>query len=68
MFSFFIASLSAIMCYAQELTVPEPEFADEAAVVIDNKATMRPRENAIQKTKASAAILLTGIGKIKTRI
>lgn len=59
----------AIGINAQEVTVPEPEFADQAYLLTSNSTyTKLPRETGYIKTKAGASLYLTGIGKVKTRV
>ncbi len=67
----FTALLSVIIIHAkaQQITVEEPEFAEQSLVLTSDAAgKLLPRENAVLKTKAAASLYLTGIGKIKTRI
>ena len=67
----FTALLSVIIIHAkaQQITVEEPEFAEQSLVLTSDAAgQLLPRENAVLKTKAAASLYLTGIGKIKTRI
>ena len=54
---------------AQEVTVAEPEFADETLLLVSNsEGALLKRENGTIKTKAGASLFLTGIGKIKSRL
>lgn len=54
---------------AQDVTVPEPEFADQAYLLTSNTTFVKlPRETGYLKTKAGASLYLTGIGKVKTRV
>ncbi|MCI6702954.1 MAG: hypothetical protein PUK16_03855 [Prevotellaceae bacterium] len=63
----FLLNLTGV--YAQEVTVPEPEFADQTYLLTSNTTyEMLPRETGIVKTKAGASLYLTGIGKVKTRL
>lgn len=69
LFSFTILTLLLCMNSFAQVTVPEPEFAEETILLTsDDAGTKLTRENAIVKTKAGASLYLTGIGKIKTRI
>lgn len=54
---------------AQEVTIPEPEFEGEIAYAA-NDGTSKTLEfqTASTKTKASTGLMLTGIGKVKSRI
>ena len=64
----FVAML-AINAMAQQVTVAEPEFAEQSLVLTsDSTFIMLPRESASLKAKASASLYLTGIGKVKSRI
>lgn len=63
------AMLGFIGVNAQELAIPEPEFAGQVYVVTsDSTYTKLPRENASVKMKAGASLYLTGIGKVKARV
>ena len=54
---------------AQDVTVKEPEFAEETLLLTgDDSAVKLTRENAVIKTKAGASLYLTGIGKVKSRL
>lgn len=54
---------------AQEVTVEEPEFAEETLLLVSNsEGQLLKRENGTIKTKAGASLYLTGIGKIKSRL
>lgn len=54
---------------AQEVTVAEPEFADETLLLVSNsEGALLKRENGTIKTKAGASLFLTGIGKVKSRL
>lgn len=54
---------------AQNITVQEPEFAEETILLTsDNEGVKLNRENGTIKTKAGASLYLTGIGKVKSRI
>lgn len=54
---------------AQEVTVAEPEFADETLLLVSStEGILLKRENGTIKTKAGASLYLTGIGKIKSRL
>lgn len=64
-----VAFVSFLGAHAQEITIPEPEFADQAYLVTSNTTyTKLPRETGYLKTKAGASLYLTGIGKVKTRV
>ncbi len=64
-----LLAVMTIHAKAQQVTVEEPEFAEQSLVLTsDATAKLLPRENAELKTKAAASLYLTGIGKIKTRI
>ena len=55
--------------FAQKVSVPEPEFADQTYLLTSNTEYVKlPRESGIVKTKAGASLYLVGIGKVKTRI
>ena len=55
--------------FAQRVTVPEPEFADQTYLLTsDTTYKLLPRETGVIKTKAGASLYLTGIGKVKTRL
>ena len=54
---------------AQEITVAEPEFAEETLILMSNsEGELLKRENGTIKTKAGASLYLTGIGKVKSRL
>lgn len=54
---------------AQEVTVAEPEFAEETLLLVSNsEGVLLKRENGTVKTKAGASLYLTGIGKVKSRL
>ena len=54
---------------AQDVTVKEPEFAEETLLLTgDDSAVKLTRENVVIKTKAGASLYLTGIGKVKSRL
>ena len=69
-----ILTLIAFICAssfanAQEVTVAEPEFAEETLILISNsQGDLLKRENGTVKTKAGASLYLTGIGKVKSRL
>lgn len=69
MLSIAIVAIVATNAMAQQVTVAEPEFAEQSLVLTsDSTFTMLPRESASLKAKASASLYLTGIGKVKSRI
>lgn len=52
-----------------QITVAEPEFAEQVLLVTDNAhGTLLPKEAASIKTKAGASLYLVGIGKVKSRL
>ncbi|MCR5077685.1 MAG: hypothetical protein K6A82_06575 [Prevotella sp.] len=64
-----VALFSVMGVYAQQVTVPEPEFADQAYLLTSNSTYVKlPRESGAIKTKAGASLYLVGIGKVKTRL
>lgn len=68
-FLFIVAIFSLVGLNAQEVTVPEPEFSDQAYLLTSNSTYVKlPRENASIKTKAGASLYLVGIGKVKSRV
>lgn len=69
-FFLLVMMASSFFCgKAQQVSVEEPEFAEQTLILIsDSVGKMLPRENAALKTKASASLYLTGIGKVKSRI
>lgn len=61
--------LTTTLSYAQEVTVTEPEFAEETLLLTSNNEGVKlNRENGTIKTKAGASLYLTGIGKVKSRL
>lgn len=66
--------LAMVLCVslntsAQEITIAEPEFAEETLLVVSNtEGSLLKRENGTVKTKAGASLYLTGIGKVKSRL
>ena len=67
--SIAFVAIVATNAMAQQATVAEPEFAEQSLVLTsDSTFIMLPRESASLKTKASASLYLTGIGKVKSRI
>ena len=61
--------LATTVLYAQEITVTEPEFAEETLLLTSNSEGVKlNRENGTIKTKAGASLYLTGIGKVKSRL
>lgn len=68
-FMLLMAMFSLVAANAQDVTVPEPEFADQAYLLTSNSTYKKlPRETGYIKTKAGASLYLTGIGKVKTRV
>lgn len=68
---FFIAfaMFMALSANAQEVTVAEPEYADETIMLWSNtQGVLLKRESGTVKTKAGASLYLTGIGKVKSRL
>lgn len=54
---------------AQDVTVAEPEFAEETLLLVsDTEGVLLKRENGTVKSKAGASLYLTGIGKVKSRL
>ena len=54
---------------AQEVTVAEPNFAEETVLLTSNsEGVTLKRENGSIKAKAGASVFLVGIGKIKSRL
>lgn len=63
----FVCSMNAV--FAQNVTVEEPEFAEETLLLTsDSEGTKLARENGSIKTKAGASIYIIGIGKVKSRL
>lgn len=63
----FVCSMNGL--FAQNVTVAEPEFAEETLLLTsDSEGTKLARENGSIKTKAGASIYITGIGKVKSRL
>lgn len=69
-----LLSLLLVLTYvtsmtAQNVTVEEPEFAEETLLLTSNSQGVKlSRENGTIKTKAGASLYLTGIGKVKSRL
>lgn len=64
-----ILSLFSFMNINAQITVAEPDFAEETLLLIsDDKGVLLKRENGTVKAKAGASLYLTGIGKIKSRL
>lgn len=62
-----VCNLNAV--FAQNVTVEEPEFAEETLLLSsDTEGTKLSRENGSIKAKAGASLYLTGIGKVKSRL
>jgi len=67
--SLFLSVLCAATVSAQKVTVEEPEFAEEILLLTsDSSGVKLARESATVKSKASASLYLTGIGKVKSRL
>lgn len=69
-FALLFAMMFAVgSMHAQNVTVEEPEFAEETLLLkSDTEGVKLTRENATVKTKAGASLYLTGIGKVKSRL
>ena len=68
-FTMLFLLLGMTTSFAQKVSVPEPEFADQTYLLTsDTDYQKLPRESGIIKSKAVASLYLFGIGKIKTRI
>ncbi|MGL4851578.1 MAG: hypothetical protein ACRC3Z_02835 [Phocaeicola sp.] len=66
--AFLLLSISHSL-FAQEVTLAEPEFAEETLLLLSNtEAVKLNRESSSIKTKAGASLYLTGIGKVKSRV
>lgn len=64
-----LSFFSVVGVYAQQVTVPEPEFADQAYLLTSNSTYVKlPRESGSIKSKAGASLYIVGIGKVKTRL
>lgn len=64
-----IAFASIANLSAQNVTVAEPEFAEETLMLVsDSEGVKLSRENGTVKTKAGASLYLVGIGKVKSRL
>ncbi len=64
-----VSAFTAAGAIAQNVTVEEPEFAEETLLLTsDSQGVKLSRENGSVKTKAGASLYLTGIGKIKSRL
>ena len=64
-----LISMFALMNVNAQVTVTEPEFAEETLLLIsDNEGILLKRENGTIKAKAGASLYLTGIGKVKSRL
>lgn len=61
--------LAASTCYSQNVKIPEPEFSGVIVHVNSNTGNGLPLETSklVLKTKASASVYLTGIGKATTK-
>lgn len=57
------------LCYLQNVNIAEPEFSGTIVHVNNNGGNALPLETSklILKTKASASVYITGIGKATTR-
>ena len=68
-FTMLFLLLGMTTSFAQKVSVPEPEFADQTYLLTsDTEYQKLPRESGVVKTKAGASLYLVGIGKVKTRI
>lgn len=57
------------LCGLAQVTVQEPEFAEETLLLTSDKEGVKlTRENGTVKTKAGASLYITGIGKVKSRL
>lgn len=69
LFLLLLAMFGFLGANAQNLTVPEPEFSDQAYLVTSESTYKKlVRETGYLKTKAGASLYLVGIGKVKTRV
>ena len=69
LFTLMFMLLGMTTSFAQKVSVPEPEFADQTFLLTSNTEYVKlPRESGVVKTKAGASLYLVGIGKVKTRI
>lgn len=70
LFLFLFGALFALgSTHAQNVTVEEPEFAEETLLLTSDSCGVKlARESATVKTKAGASLYLTGIGKVKSRL
>lgn len=69
MLTLAVVLLCAITVKAQNVTIAEPEFAEETILLTSNSQGVKlNRENGTIKTKAGASLYLTGIGKVKSRL
>ncbi len=68
----FLLSLVMLACGMSmnaQVTVTEPEFADETLLLVSNsEGVLLKRESGTVKTKAGASLYLVGIGKVKSRL
>lgn len=62
-------TLSTFFGYSQNIKLPEPEFSGTIVYVNNNSGSGLPLETSklILKTKASASVYITGIGKATTK-
>ena len=68
-FTIVFMLLGLTTSFAQKVSVPEPEFADQTYLLTsDTEYQKLPRESGVIKTKAGASLYIVGIGKVKTRI
>lgn len=66
---FALGLLCPLSMNAQQITVAEPEFAEETVMLMsDSEGKLLKRENGNIQTKAGASLYLTGIGKVKSRL
>ena len=64
-----VMTMTAVNLRAQNVTVAEPDFAEETLLLTSNSEGVKlNRENGTVKTKAGASLYLTGIGKVKSRL
>lgn len=57
------------LCANAQVAVEEPEFSDETLMLVsDTEGVKLKRESATIKTKAGASLIITGIGKIRSKL
>ena len=65
-FTIVFMLLGLTTSFAQKVSVPEPEFADQTYLLTsDTEYQKLPRESGVIKTKAGASLYIVGIGKVK---